>query len=392
MSKILVSLVSEQTLPNVLFIRELIYNNIIVDKYYFISTIKMEENKKTQSIIEASLIKEENCKIIIVENDNLENIEDTLRKLAFDHNDKLLVNITCGTKIMSLGIYNFFKEKGAEIFYLSIGTNTYSKIYPYFGNDKSGLKYNINLQDYFKSYGININNDTNFLFEKDPQKTKEFFQFFAKNKEKYHKVFNFFRNNRDIKGSINFDELDDKILLDKKAEKNDDNYILDKLLLETFINEQSLNKTFNKDLCVYYSGGWFEEFVYLLLKERIKINNSISVNIIINRYNKLQNELDVCFVYKNKLFVIECKTGLKTKDGNLFTETIYKIAALKKDFGLDVNSFLFTLDDSLRDKNTGEFLKEKKDKADLFNIILIDKKILKDEIMLKKEFFDKIFI
>ena len=42
---------------------------------------------------------------------------------------------------------------------------------------------------------------------------------------------------------------------------------------------------------------------------------------------KHNNELDVCFIKANKLFVIECKTGVTNE--SLFNEIVYKVCALK---------------------------------------------------------------
>ena len=107
MATILVSLVSEQTIPNVLYIREC--NN--VDGYVFISTEKMDKKNVSQHIMEASgTVSNENSETVIVKEDSLQDIEKELKKQPFNKEDKFLVNLTDGTKIMAIGVYDFSKN------------------------------------------------------------------------------------------------------------------------------------------------------------------------------------------------------------------------------------------------------------------------------------------
>jgi hypothetical protein len=69
-------------------------------------------------------------------------------------------------------------------------------------------------------------------------------------------------------------------------------------------------------------------------------------------------------------------------------DTLYKLYALKNDFGLIVNGYLFTLDGDLRDNNN-QIKDSYQNRANLMNIKLIDRKILSDENKLN-EIFDKI--
>ena len=56
---------------------------------------------------------------------------------------------------------------------------------------------------------------------------------------------------------------------------------------------------------------------------------------------KHNNELDVCFMKANKLFVIECKTGVTSE--SLFNEIVYKVCALKEVLLGTSNSYIFSL-------------------------------------------------
>ena len=71
--------------------------------------------------------------------------------------------------------------------------------------------------------------------------------------------------------------------------------------------------------------------------------------------------------------MIECKTGLKTPDGkNLLNDTLYKLKAISSNFGLSVNSFLFTLDSEIR--------REDNKRASLLNLKIVTTDMLDKDI------------
>jgi hypothetical protein len=93
----------------------------------------------------------------------------------------------------------------------------------------------------------------------------------------------------------------------------------------------------------YLTGGWFEEYVYYLVKKVIQPDD-IAIGVRIDGCTEIRhdNELDVCFIKNNQLFVIECKSGINSE--SMFNEVVYKVSALKEVLlGLDCNSYIFSL-------------------------------------------------
>ena len=92
----------------------------------------------------------------------------------------------------------------------------------------------------------------------------------------------------------------------------------------------------------YLTGGWFEEYMYHKIEEYIHPQD-IQLGVSITRsQNHNQNELDIVFTSGNKLFVIECKTGLL--DEKLFNGTVYKAVAIKESvLGLSANTFIVSV-------------------------------------------------
>lgn len=117
----------------------------------------------------------------------------------------------------------------------------------------------------------------------------------------------------------------------------------------------------------YLTGGWFEEYVYHMVKKYIKPQD-IAIGALISRQGiRHNNELDVVFTKGNKLFVIECKTGVQTE--RLFNEIVYKLCAISEALlGVSCNSYIFSLK-----KDESDDLKRI---ADNMGITFIDNNIL----------------
>ena len=92
----------------------------------------------------------------------------------------------------------------------------------------------------------------------------------------------------------------------------------------------------------YLTGGWFEEYVYYMVKRYIHPQD-LAIGVVISRAGvRHTNELDVVFTKGNKLFVIECKTGVQTE--RLFNEIVYKLCAVSEALlGVSCCSYIFSL-------------------------------------------------
>ncbi len=232
MGNVLVSLVSKQTIPDVLFIKEMEKDRENVRMYLFVSTEKMEGKGKTDSIIQGSHIEKSKTEIIKVVEDSIEDINSKLTEFAkekLSDEDNLIVNLTGGTKIMSIGVYNFFterpKERASNIYYLPIGKNIYKQIPPSLEQREHKLNFRISLKDYLISYGIEIKS-------KDINKT-------LKGKKYTEYLFREFLNNKtdmEIIDELRKERNKKEIRLDEKIKS-----FLEKIKFDTE-KEDSINK------------------------------------------------------------------------------------------------------------------------------------------------------
>ena len=293
MSKTIVSILSDHLLPNFLFIKEMEwqYSDLL-----FVSTPQMEMQEKAMHLEVALGRKEGSVRRIVVANDNYKEILDALRAEQFSGSVEYVVNITGGTKTMSLAVHEYFCQFNASFVYVPIGKNSY---YDFSTDQTYSLDYRVSLNEYFTLYGLAYDYDNDLIC--DAQRPFNLFN--------EQKMSNFY--------------LTEELRYAQKAPR--------------------------PELRRYLGGEWFEEYVYLRIKRDFKLRDEdIAKSVKICRLSSTSNdnELDVVFVKDNALYVIECKvsmTGYGKEPKSVVDEYLYKLAAISKDFGLRVNSYIFTL-------------------------------------------------
>lgn len=293
MSKTIVSILSDHLLPNFLFIKEMEgqYSDLL-----FVSTPQMEAQEKAMHLEVALGRKKGSVRRIVVANDNYKEILDALRAEQLSGSVEYVVNITGGTKTMSLAVHEYFCQFNASFVYVPIGKNSY---YDFSTDQTHSLDYRVSLNEYFTLYGLAYDYDNGLICG-----AQRPFKLFDE-----QKMSNFY--------------LTEELRYAQKAPL--------------------------PELRRYLGGEWFEEYTYLRIKRDFKLRDEdIAKSVKICRLSSTSNdnELDVVFVKDNALYVIECKvsmTGYGKEPKSVVDEYLYKLAAISKDFGLRVNSYIFTL-------------------------------------------------
>lgn len=389
---LLVSLVSDQTIPNVQLIKQLKKQ---VTDYLFITTKGME-NKGTRTWIENA------CQIvgekIEVDQFSFADIAEKLSNFDFDVFNKIIVNLTGGTKIMTIVAYDYFKNIGTDIYYVTGQNNEFIRLFPVKKNNVSTFSDSATLEEYLLSYGFSI--------KKGELSGVSF--------EQSEKLFNSFCNvsMADYLDAIKLINTNRK----KGVKKSDFDKVSAFLKIIDFMPEKAgcLSKKETK----YLSGDWFEEYIGLRIKkeldltdddifistelekalsQKVKNNAAELLGEVSEQKSDKVNEMDVMFMYNNKFYSIECKSSIiayKTiqrnavlieKPYNILGETIYKSDSLAKRFGLFANTVIMTLTDFeeyCKSEDLGEHNNKIKEmevvinRANLSGIKLIDKKML----------------
>lgn len=324
-----INIISEQTIPNILFIKQFEGQT---DGYVFVSTQKMNQQGQLQAIIEVCQIPANNYQVITVNEESLADVETQLEALHFNRSTHYLVNITGGTKIMSLGVYSFFSRFNSQMYYLPIGKNDCKQIFPPANETVLALQHRVSLRQYLQAYGIGITNLNNInSLVQNPAVT----QTFLNNKVSLNPLI---RNLRLYKEQREYTEQQ-KITHLPLRNLPPELSTLNNLLQNLHFTPQKQNEL-NENELNYLLGQWLEEYVYSTIKNLFGLDAHFIGNSVSIHRQQVANELDVVLIYNNTIYVIECKTGLNIF---IFNETAYKLNALKKEFGLHVKSSIVCL-------------------------------------------------
>ncbi len=338
-----VCLVSEQTIPNVLSILHFNPDGVLL-----ISTDKMEKEARSESIKKTLALKGFDISkvyepIVVIQ----DSITDCTNKIESKLNEigdaTFTVNITGGTKIMSISAFEVFKDYGAQIGYIPIGKNEYITVFP---KKQINLIEKINIRlgviDYLTAYGLEVLNKKELDSKaKNAFIRKELTEYIVNHGNEIQGAMNTFveklREQRKNKKGVSFEyqpsnAFEQKMLENAGFENKDRTY----------------RKHLSKDEIEYFTGGWLEEYCF---NELVKLKTSLIDDIVIDiqiRKGEYQNEIDVMFTSNNALYTIECKSGSQSHDPDV--DILYKIAALRQNFGLSAKSFLVTTSSAIFDR------------------------------------------
>ena len=330
MKRIIVNLVSEQTTPNFLFVKEMIQTD---DELLFMSSKKFEE--RIDWIINAL-----GDKLCVVNRIILpDGVEEKwtqmigLIKQNLSKDKKYIVNLTCGTKYMISAVPKAFDGFDAEFYYIPFPKNVILKI----GDETNKeINFRMTVKEYFDCNNTPIPNQKGLT--KNEEYTQSFFEKFTKNQVNYNVIEKIRVGYRERR--IRIDDIEKKKNEERKPQIPELSTFLSQI---NFITEEP--NFLSKSETVYLTGGWFEEYTFSLLKKYFPEQDfALGVGLPISNKRGVNNrDLDVVFTCENKLFIIESKTGIEKE--SILSETVYKAAALKNErLGkLSANTFIFSL-------------------------------------------------
>lgn len=337
--QLVVLLVSDQTIPNIQFSKWIKHSfpNSKFD-FLFISTKKMEDLGKSRiirNIIHSFGFQEDKYYIVEVEENNFSKIPKELEKseqsekIDYSEYGKIIVNITGGTKLVSLSAFQFFIQKRAQIYYLPI-SGQLQQIYPvtvFYDNLPA-----ITLEECMKANGYEYEANSSCL------KDFEFNMSFYKNCISLHNpglkiINNMATSEKNNDGSFNILSSENS----KKPELDDAKEILRYCDFDpTHLSRNEIK---------YIMGGWLEEHVYQWVKQNYKLPDSaIALNVRSKSIvQNVKNEFDIVFMDKQHLLhIVECKAWSKDNNFESMLEAIYKLQAEKSKLGLKSKCHLFT--------------------------------------------------
>ena len=310
MKKIHICLVSKQPIPNLTFSLQDVPELVIL-----LATSQMvKKTERLKNVFEKHGIKVEDRQIEAYDINNVMQVSEEIIKNYC--NDDIVLNITSGTKIGALGVFQSFYTSNQSIVYVNTAGN---EIINLSTNKTFSITIDISAIDYLGAYGFKItkftnNKSDNAIIERR-NITKE--------------MFNLCLNDEKLIGYINYILPTDinKTNFPTTVSKLPKNEQLQKILNSLKIKKGVIKKA---DIAKFLKGFWFEEYVYLILKSLKKQCglNEIFLNVE-GKWDekgkeKIKNEFDVIISKNNRLFYISCKTANPNRAKDNTEESIGK--------------------------------------------------------------------
>jgi hypothetical protein len=245
---------------------------------------------------------------------------------------EVVYNLTGGNKLMALALREAAGRQ-APCFYMNIDTNKI--IWLNRQSPAQVISGRINLEQYLLGHGYQISNKQNAPQLKD--ELKQLTHYLIENVQTLEKSI----------GSINY-WASSAAKTPSYTVQTDTHHpatreLLNRCKKANLLTLQSNQLTFNNPQAIeFLNGGWIEDYVcdalHTLSSHENPIKN-LSLNLeVIHTTSKNKNEFDIAFMFKNRLFLIECKTSnLQTKtqghEDSKDREALYKLEERRRHVG-----------------------------------------------------------
>ncbi len=326
MKNVLVSLVSDQTVPNILGI-----HHFHPPELLFVSTEAMERRGKVDDMLNAVNLQDGmkyernvNAHVVTVQEDSILDCHRELEKWIQGREDaEFVINLTGGTKLMSIAVFEFFKDYSSKMIYIPLNKNEFLSPFPKKTIKKPvPIEKRLNVVEYLAAYGLKVLNRDKLRTNREMAERRRGPAIFLIENYKelrpllgwFNEKLNDFRN----KGKISFREqyvchCREEQMLFAKLAFNGKDCCYTKVLLKP-------------EIC-FLTGGWLEEYCFNIVSEFIGrgVDDAV-LGIVIENAQGRNNEFDVMFTSGNALYFIECKSLDQEHDKNW--DVLYKNGAL----------------------------------------------------------------
>lgn len=260
----------------------------------------------------------------------------------------VLINITGGTKLMSIGAYEAWKKNASDtVRAIYVDISSYH-ILEFTGIDSKGLpvteikenECNLDLKTYFAARDIKFIKADKYRNQKLENLSKSYICKVLQLHEAQRNFVNYVNQLVSRSTSKPGKHAIPTILQKSQAEGIDEllHDFIEKNLIKLDCKPGTNTGTIamsmtsdNVDIMDVIGGKWFEDYCYNTVKKIIPVSTCEENSKIIHK-NGVRNEFDVMFFYKCTLYVIEAKTNSWDKK-NTTQNILHKLSSLGKDIG-----------------------------------------------------------
>lgn len=341
--KILFCIASKQTAQNINPLLTINPDKVIV-------AITNEMKEYSQALLDEIKTSGFRVETVYIENESsLKALNEQFSKLVEDNiDDELIANITGGTKLMSMSLYQLFTNWGFRSFYCDFASSQLIWLDDESAISNIGSK--IGLKQYLRVHQFQIKNHLSLASIGKAQKDYA--------NVLYRKLCtpNRYEATCQMIGKIHAHTTQNSLALNNFSFKNDELVII-KELQKTglFYLDNGIIICDNADNKKFMNGAWLE----FLVADRLRGDNhrDISLSVEISKSTKragseTRQEIDVMAMRDDKLVIIECKAKKWDTATQQASEAIYKLKALSGLGGLNTLPIFVSLRDIPRSAKT----------------------------------------
>ncbi len=248
----------------------------------------------------------------------------------------IALNVTAGTKIMSLAAYEVFRAQGLPIFYVHPQKDLLIPLFPIAPAREIPDK--LRLKEFFQVHGYQVMSLRRKTVIRERQQLGEHL---VKNVDRYSSALgtlNYLAATAEDRSTLRSDRIiarnwnvtGFKSLVDLLVDGG-----LLKIEADCFVFTSEEERFF-------INGGWLEEYLFSRidrLRNRLKIQDA-AMSVQIESSTGSKNEIDVALIYNNRLFLIECKTRRFRGQHSAGSKALYRMDSLKIMGGMTAQSML----------------------------------------------------
>lgn len=307
--------------------------------------------------------------------------------------DDWVINLTGGTKPMSIAAYKFSEKHGLRTFYIAAGNQQIA--IDLLGKTRIKLEHRVSTEEFLAGYGYDLINRSKL--EESEAKNLKLVDLAAK-LTKHHKdesLQNLLEKLQEMKNDKNnLWKRKKKLILTEGSELHLEDDFLRKEMANKFnLKAEGTNLTgeLDKHATEFLTGKWLEVFVWALLSKYMKETDKIwDLHLgmgVGEKDDGKNNDLDVSFIYDQKLCIVECKTGKQdhTPDTN---PPLYKLEAIKSGItALRADTFFASTSTNILINGTSEVKESIQNRCEIYKCQIIAGNMLKEmaEMFLNKD-------
>jgi len=248
----------------------------------------------------------------------------------------LALNVTAGSKIMSLAAYEVFRERGLPIFCVHPRKDLLIPLIP--TGPPRDLPDQLKLEDFFQVHGYQVTSLRRKTVLRTRQQLGERLVANVKLFSPALGSLNYLAGTAENRSTLQSDRIVKRIW-----EIDGFKRLVDLLVDDGLLRVETDHFAFaSEEDRFFVNGGWLEEYLFSRidrLRNRFKIQDS-AMSVQVESTTGTKNEIDVAILHNNRLFLIECKTRKFRGNHGAGSKALYRMDSLKIMGGITAQAML----------------------------------------------------